>query len=121
MRLRDDESDIDERADPDDIETEAGTECCRHPFGLHNPPVKVWEAHRRLVLGTGDSGDQELVGNFAAENAYYGKGLGQSTSMSRRLKIRRPRYSAKLAKERRIRKEMESKKEQSLEQTSREA
>ncbi|KAF6229588.1 hypothetical protein HO173_011443 [Letharia columbiana] len=109
MESRDDDSDVGERAGPGGIVANGAAEGCRHPFGLLNPPEKVWEAHRRLVLGDGDSEDQDLVASFAAENAYYGNGLGRQKSMSRRFKVRRPRYSPSLSKQRRNKKEMESK------------
>ena len=109
MRHYDDDLEIDELADSDGVEDDEGVESCRHPFGLFNPPGKVWEAHQRLVLGIGNSGDRGLVDAFAAKNAYHGKGLGQYKSISRRTKVQRQCYSLKLAKERRIKKELESK------------
>ena len=109
MRLCDDDIKIDERADSDGAEDDGGAERCRHPFGLHNPPEKVWEAHRRLALGVKDLKDEEWVSAYAAMNACYGEGLGQYKSMSRRFQVRQPRYSPGLAKERRIKKELKSK------------
>lgn len=107
--LHDGELEIGESADPDVIEADSRVDDCRHPFGLFNPPEKVWEAHRRFVLGVGDLHDQEAVEAFFAANAYYGKGLGQYESMSRRFEVRRPRYPRSLAKKRRIEKELEGK------------
>ena len=92
-----------ERADPVDVVAEG----CRHSFGLlNNPPQRVWEAQRRLVLGdVHRSEDQELVDAFAAENAYYGHGIGKhENSIPRGFKVRRPGYSPSLAKRRRIQK-----------------
>ena len=43
-----DDSVIDERADPGDVKADGGAGRCRHPFVLYNPPEKVWKAHRRL-------------------------------------------------------------------------
>lgn len=59
--------------------------------------------------GVGGLHDQEVVEAFAAKNAYYGKGLGQYESVSRRFEVRRPRYPRSLAKKRRIEKELEAK------------
>ena len=86
-RSHDDDSLIDERAD---VTADSDSGRCRHPFGLYNPPMRVWEAHRRLVLGLGGLCDQEFVDAFAAKNVYCGKGLGQYQSMSGRFKVRRP-------------------------------
>ena len=108
MRLHDDDLEIGESADPDFIDAHRRANGYGHPFGLLNPPEKVWEAHRRLVLGVGDLVDPDLVDAFAAKNAYYGKGLGQYESMSRRFEVTRPHYSQSLAKERRIKKELEA-------------
>lgn len=109
MRPCDDDIKIDsERADSDSAKDDGGAERCRHPFGLHNPPEKVWEAHRRLAPGVKDLKDEEWVSAYAAMNTYHGKGLGQYESMSRRFQVRRPRYSPGLAKERGIKKELKS-------------
>ncbi|KAL9133769.1 MAG: hypothetical protein Q9175_005051 [Cornicularia normoerica] len=99
---------VGESADRGGVEANGETGGCRHPFGLFNPPEKVWEAHRRIVLGTGVSGDQEFVDEFGVKNAYYGTGLGKQKSTSRRFKVRRPRYPPSLAKQRRIKKKLES-------------
>lgn len=107
---RDDNIKTNERTDPRGVEANDEAEECRHPFGLSNLPDQVWEAHRRLVLGEGSSGDQELVDIFAVNNAYYGNGLGKQKSMSHRSQVRRPRYSPSIAKQRRIGRELESKK-----------
>ena len=103
-----DDLELDNGAGSDSVDVDGGNEGSRHPFGLRSPPEIVWQAHGRLVDGVGDFGDQELVDAFAEENAYYGKGVGQYTR-SRRFKIRRPHYSAKLAKQRRIKRKLESK------------
>ena len=108
-RSRDDDLTVGERVDPGRVEFNDTADGCRHPFGLLNPPQKVWEAHKRLALGDGVSEDQELVEEFAVKNDYYGTGLGKQTSMSRRFKVRRPRYSPSLAKRRRIQKDLEVK------------
>lgn len=113
MIRHDGDLEIGESADPDVIEADSRVDDCRHPFGLLNPPGKIWEAHQRLVLGVGDLHDQEAVEAFAAKNAYYGKGLGQYESMSRRFEVRRPRYPRSLAKKRRIEKELEAKRSKS--------
>lgn len=98
---------IGESADPHDIKADSRVDDCRHPFGLLNPPESIWEAHRRLVLGVGDLHDQEAVEAFVAKNAYWGKGLGQYKSMSRRFEVRRPRCPRSLAKKRRVEKDLE--------------
>lgn len=100
---------VGESADPGDEETDGKREDCRHPFGLPGPPQKVWDAHRRLVLGSGGSEDQELVDAFSVKNAYYGSGRGKQESMSRRFKVRRPGYSPSLAKQGRIDKDLQYK------------
>ena len=74
--------------------------------GLHSPPKKLWEAHRRPVLGIKDLKESSA---YVVENTYYGEGLGQYKSMSLRFQVRRPCYSTSLAKERRIKKDLESK------------
>ena len=102
---RDQSLKVGEHADSGCVEANGVVEGCRHPFGLLNPPQKVWEAHRRLALGDGDSEDQELVGEFAAKNGYYGDGFGKQKSMSHHFKIRRPLYSPSLLKQRRTRKD----------------
>lgn len=107
--LRDDDFRDGEFADEGDVEANDAAKERRHPFGLLNPPEKVWEAHRRLVLSDGGSEDQELVDSFAVKNAYYGSGLGEQKSMSLHFRIRRPGYLPSLAKQRRIRKELKSK------------
>ena len=94
-RLRSDDLNIVERKDLKGVEDHGATVDCGHPFGLRNPPWKVWEAHRRLRLGKEDLEDQELVESFAARNAYYGNGLGEKEIMSRRFNIRRPGYCPK--------------------------
>ena len=104
-RSGDDDLEIDDDADPDGTETED----YRHPFGFFNPPEKVWKAHTRLVLGVAGSEDQELVDEFSVKNAYYGNGLGKRETAFDRFKVRRPRYLSRSAKERRIKKELESK------------
>ena len=91
------------------IEANDTTDGCRHPFGLLNPPDPVWEAHRKLVLGEGSLDDQKLVDEFAEKNAFYASGLGEQKSLSPGLKVRRPRYSPSLARQRRLKKELESK------------
>ena len=92
-----------------DEEADGEAEDCRHPFGLLDPPQKVWDAHRRLVLGSGGSEDQELVDAFSVKNAYYGSGRGKQESMSHRFKVRWPGYSPSLAKRRRIDKDLQYK------------
>ena len=108
-RSRDADLEVREHADPDDVVVDGEAEDCRHPFGLLNPPQKVWDAHRRLVLGDGGSEDQDLVDAFAVTNAYYGIGLGKQKSTSRHSKARRLRYSPSLAKQRRVNKDLLSK------------
>lgn len=100
---------IGEHADLGGVEANDEVEECRHPFGLLNPPDKIWQAHRRLVLGEGGSKEQELVDTFAVKNAYYGNGLGKQESMSRCFQVGRPRYCPSLAKQRRKNKQLESK------------
>ena len=108
-RSHDDDPMVGEDADPGGIDIYSTIEDCRHPFGLLNPPEKVWEAHRRLILGAAGPQDQELVDEFAVRNAYYGSGLGKRKDMSRRFVVRRSRYVGHLARERRIKKEIQSK------------
>ena len=88
--------------------TDPRAQVWKHPFELFNPPRKAWEAYERLKLGIGNSGDRELVDMFAAKKAYYGEGVGQYMIVSRRYKVRRSRHSAKLAKQRRMKGELES-------------
>ena len=106
-RGRDGKTKICERADARGVKDEA--EESRHPFGLRNPPVEVWEAHRRLVQGgKGSMEDHNLVDAFAVKNAYYGNGLGKEESPPRCFQVRRPRYSPSLAKQRRVEKKSRS-------------
>ena len=51
------DSRIDDRADPSGVSANGGARRCRHPFGLYKPPEKVWKAHGRLVICVGDSMD----------------------------------------------------------------
>lgn len=107
--LRDEDFEDGEHANAGDVEANDETEDCRHPFGLSNPPEKVWEAHRRLVLGDGGLEDQELVDSFAVKNAYYEDGFGKQKSPSSCFKVRRSGHLPNLAKQRRIRKGLEPK------------
>lgn len=109
MASRDKDSKVGEHASIGGVEANDAADGCRHPFGLLNPPDLVWKAHRKLVLGGGSLDDQELVDEFAEKNAFYASGLGKQKSLSLRLKVRRPRYSPSLAKQRRIKKDLESK------------
>ena len=112
-RPHDDSPMSEEGAYPDGVKADGGAGRFRHPFGLYNPPEKVWKAHRSLAMDVGDAGDQELVDAYSARNAYCGKGIGQYMSMSRCFKVRRTGYSPVLARERRIKKEMESRQSKS--------
>lgn len=51
MIRHDGDLEIGESADPDVVEADSRVDDCRHLFGLLNPPEKVCEAHRRLILG----------------------------------------------------------------------
>ena len=85
----DHDSVTDECADLGGVSANGGAGRCRHPFGFYNPPEKMWEAHRRLVIDFGDSMDQRLVDAYPATNAYYGEGFGEYEGMSCRFKMKR--------------------------------
>ena len=109
-RQRNDDFSFGEEGRSAGAEADGKAESWRHPFGVRNPPDEVWEAHKRIVQGTGALKDQMLVDEFAVKNAYYGTGLGKQESTSRRFKVRRPRYFAGIrGKLRRIEKVLDSK------------
>lgn len=59
---------INDRADPGGVSANGGARRCRHPFGFYNPP-EVWKAHGRLVIRVGDSMDQDLVNAYVANQS----------------------------------------------------